>query len=89
MRIERSTAHRMWTAEGEPVYVVELWTSGGDVERWRLLDAEDVEDVIEWARSRQRGRLLAVSLEHQDEFGTSIVRILGPARSARAAIRSA
>ena len=87
MRVERFSAHRSWTTEAEPVYVVELWTIGGPGERWRLHDAEDVEDVIEWARSRQRGRILAVSLEHRDEYGTSSLRVLGPARIASAAVR--
>ncbi|WP_456843737.1 hypothetical protein [Cellulomonas sp. P5_C6] len=89
MRVERALAHYSWTSVTEPVYVVELWTLGGPAERWRLLDAEDVEDVLEWARSRQRGRLLSVSLEHQDEYGTSVLRLLGPAHVAGGAIRSA
>jgi hypothetical protein len=69
----------------EPVYVVELWTPGGDSERWRVLDAEDVDDVLDWARSRQHRRILSVSLEHHDEYGTSLLRLLGPTRPARAA----
>jgi hypothetical protein len=68
--------------------VVELWTSGGGVEQWRLLDAEDVDDVVDWARSRQRGRVLSVSVEHHDEYGTSMLRLLGPSRGA-GAVRSA
>ena len=73
----------------EPVYVVEFWTSRDDGEQWRLLDAEDVDDVVDWARRRQQGRVLAVSVEHHDEYGTSVLRLLGEPRAPRRVMRSA
>lgn len=89
MRVERALAHYSWASVTEPVYVVELWTSGGTGERWRVLEAEDIEDVLDWARSRQHGRVLSISLEHQDEYGTSMLRLLGPSRAAGGAARTA
>jgi hypothetical protein len=65
----------------EPVYLVELWTGAGEGEQWRLLDAEDIDDVVDWARRRQQGRVLSVSVEHHDEYGTSVLRLLGPERA--------
>ncbi len=73
----------------EPVYVVEFWTSRDDGEQWRLLDAEDIDDVVDWARRRQQGRVLSVSVEHHDEYGTSVLRLLGPARAVGGSLRSA
>ena len=54
-----------------------------------MLDAEDVDDVMDWARSRQIGRVLSVSIEHHDEYGTSVLRLLGETRVPRRAVRSA
>ena len=89
MRVERGLTHYSSTVVVEPVYVVEMWTTGSDVERWRLLDAEDVDDVMDWARSRQRDRVMTVSIEHHDEYGTSVLRLLGPSRVVAGAMRSA
>lgn len=89
MRVERGLTHYSSTLVTEPVYVVEFWTSGNESERWRVLDAEDIEDVMDWAHSRQVGRVLSVSVEHHDEYGTSVLRLLGPARVHGRAARSA
>ena len=89
VRVERGRASYSWVSVSEPVYVVEFWTNVGDVETWRVLDAEDIDDVTDWAHGHQRGRLLSVSVEHQDEYGTSVLRLLGPSTAVRGAIRSA
>ncbi|MEZ0448061.1 hypothetical protein [Cellulomonas sp. ICMP 17802] len=89
MRVERGRAHHAPTVVPEPVYVVEFWTNGSESERWRVVDAEDVDDVMDWARSRQLGRVLSVSIEHLDEHGTSVLRLLGPSRAPARAVRSA
>lgn len=89
MRVERGLTHWSSTVVTEPVYIVEFWTSGGESEQWRVLDAHDVDDVMDWARSRQIGRVLSVSIEHHDEYGTSVLRLLGETRVPRRAVRSA
>ena len=89
MRVERGLTHWSSTVVTEPVYVVEFWTSGSEREQWRVLDAEDVEDVMDWAHSRQVGRVLSVSVEHHDEYGTSVLRLLGEPRAPRRVMRSA
>ena len=89
MRVERGLTHWSSTVVAEPVYVVEFWTSGGETEQWRVLDAQDVDDVMDWARSRQIGRVLSVSIEHHDEYGTSVLRLLGEPRAPRRVMRSA
>ena len=89
MRVERGLTPWSSTVVPEPVYVVEFWTSGGESELWRVLDAQDVDDVMDWARSRQIGRVLSVSIEHHDEYGTSVLRLLGETRVHRRAVRSA
>jgi len=88
VRVEPALSHYSWASVAEPVYVVELGGSGAG-ERWRLLDAEDIEDVLDWARSRQRGRVLSISLEHQDEYGTSMLRLLGPSQATGVVSRTA
>ena len=88
VRVERGLTHLSSTVVTEPVYVVEFWTSGSETEQWRVLDAEDVDDVMDWARRRQIGRVLSVSIEHHDEYGTSVLRLLGESRAGRA-VRSA
>ena len=89
MRVERGLTPWSWSVVSEPVYVVEFWTSGGEREQWRVLDAQDVDDVMDWARSRQIGRVLSVSVEHHDEYGTSVLRLLGESQVPRRAMRSA
>ncbi|WP_421732285.1 hypothetical protein [Cellulomonas sp.] len=89
MRVERGRSSARSMSIAEPVYVVELWTSRDDGEQWRLLDAEDIDDVLDWARRRQQGRVLTVSVEHHDEYGTSVLRLLGPARAVGGSLRSA
>ena len=89
MRVERGLTPYSSTVVTEPVYVVEFWTSGGESEFWRVLDAQDVDDVMDWARARQVGRVLSVSIEHHDEYGTSVLRLLGEPRAPRRVMRSA
>jgi hypothetical protein len=89
VRVERGLTHWSSTVVTEPVYVVEFWTSGSEREQWRVLDAEDVEDVMDWARRRQIGRVLSVAIEHHDEYGTSVLRLLGESRAPRRVVRSA
>ena len=89
VRVERGLTRYASTLVTEPVYVVEFWTSGGESECWRVLDAQDVDDVMDWARSRQIGRVLSVTVEHHDEYGTSVLRLLGESRAPRRAMRSA
>ena len=89
MRVDHGAGQYTSTVVTEPVYVVEFWTSGSEPERCRLLDAEDVDDVMDWARSRQIGRVLSVTVEHHDEYGTSVLRLLGESRAPRRAMRSA
>jgi len=89
VRVERGLTPYASTVVTEPVYVVEFWTSGGESESWRVLDAEDVDDVMDWARRRQIGRVLSVAIEHHDEYGTSVLRLLGESRAPRRVMRSA
>jgi len=79
MRAESGrTAHYTWVLVDEPVYCVEFTDSTGQIEPWRLVGAADVEQVMDWARARQRGREIAVSAEVQDSHGVAYLRLVGP-----------
>jgi hypothetical protein len=74
-----------WTQVDEPTYVVDFraGSGGGPAERWRLVGAGDVLEVLEWVGRQQRGRAAAVSVEVEDAGGLSLVQ-LTPAAGLRA-----
>lgn len=65
-----------WVQVEEPVYVVDLHGAPDrPAERWRLVGAGDVLEVLEWVARHQRGRAAAVSLEVEDAGGFSLVQL--------------
>ncbi|QZN86967.1 hypothetical protein [Cellulomonas sp. C5510] len=69
-------ARYSWVQVDDPVYVVDLHTSAGrPAERWRLVGAGDVLEVLEWVARHQQGRAAAVSLEVEDAGGTALVQL--------------
>ncbi len=75
MRVVRGAATAYsWAQVDDPVYVVDLsGPAGAAPERWRLSDAADVIEVLDWVERNRRGRTAAVSLEISDEGGLLLV----------------
>lgn len=74
--VRAASTRYSWVEVDDPVYVVDLHASAGlPAERWRIVDAGDVLEVLEWVAREQRGRPAAVSLEVEDAGGHALVQL--------------
>jgi len=57
-------------------YVVEFWKPGrGERQLWRSLDATDLAEVVQWARSSRHGETFVVYLEHAERTDVTLHRL--------------
>ncbi len=64
-----------------PVYRVDFTAPDSSTHEWRLVGADDVLEVLSWARENAAGRTTSIAVESTSRDGTVLHRLLGPAPS--------